>query len=366
MFRRLGKIIACSLAVVGCGVGARRPPDNLSREPVPPRYGKLQVLGTHLCDSAGQPIQLRGMSTMGLQWHGGIVNDAAFAALAKDWKADVVRLAMYVGEGGYASHPELKQLVWNGVDLAVKHGLYVIIDWHVLTPGNPTHAVYKGAQAFFDEVSKKYAGVPNVLYEIMNEPNGELSWGEDLKPYAQKMVDTIRANDPDNVVLIGSGTWSQDVNVAAADPVKGKNLMYTFHFYAGSHGQELRAKVQAALDAGAAVFCSEWGTTNHTGAGKLYLPEAETWLAFLDQHRISWVNWSLCDKHESSAALISAAEVLRSGNKALMDRESLMVPEAMGPDGYVTWGADELSPSGTFVREKLRAAAVSRDQTAKQ
>jgi endoglucanase len=331
---------------------------------VPPRYGKLQVVGTHLCDSRGQPVQLRGMSTMGLQWEGAIVNDAAFAALAKDWKADVVRLAMYVGEGGYASHPELAQLVWTGVDLAVKHGLYVIVDWHVLTPGNPNHAVYKGAQAFFEEASRKYAGVPNVFYEVMNEPNGELSWREDLKPYAQRMVDTIRANDPDNVILIGSGTWSQEVHVAAADPVQGKNLMYTFHFYSGSHGPELRARVQSAIDAGAAVFCSEWGTSNHTGTGKLYLPEAETWLAFLDQHQISWTNWSLCDKHESSAALISPADALRSGNKALIERESLMVPEVPGPDGYPTWGADELSPSGTFVREKLRAAAAARGSMA--
>jgi len=143
--------------------------------------------------------------------------------------------------------------------------------------------------------------------------------------------------------------------LAAADPVQGKNLMYTFHFYPGTHGEPLRNKVQAALDSGAAVFCSEWGTTDHTGSGKLYLPEAETWLAFLDRHQISWTNWSLCDKSEASAALLSLAGAMKQGKTTLVDRDTLMVPETMGPEGYVIWGADELSASGTFVRAKLRA-----------
>jgi endoglucanase len=346
------------LALFGCGAAAQRSsPESLSREPVPARYGRLQVVGPHLCDSSGKPVQLRGMSTMGLQWSGGIVNDAAFAALAKDWKADVVRLAMYVGEGGYGVHPELKQLVWQGVDLAVKYGLYVIVDWHVLTPGNPNDPVYQGAQAFFDEASRRYAQVPNVIYEVMNEPNGDVSWVTDLKPYAQKTIATIRANAPESIILIGSGTWSQDVDVAAAEPVPGKNLMYTFHFYPGTHGQALRDKVQVAIDRGAALFCSEWGTTNHTGGGPLFLPEAETWLAFMDQHLISWTNWSLSDKSESSAALVSLAEAQRLQKQSLMERDDLMRPETLGPEGYPIWGPDELSPSGAFVRDKIRAKA---------
>jgi endoglucanase len=360
MLRSLPISTIGGLALLGCGAtSGGLSPGGPSQAPLPTRYGKLQVVGTHLCDSAGKPVQLRGMSTMGLQWKGEIVNDAAFAALAKDWKADVVRLAMYVGEGGYSAHPEIKQIVWKGVDLAVKYGMYVIIDWHVLSPGNPNDPVYEGAQAFFEEAAHRYAHLPNVVYEIMNEPNGDLSWAQDLKPYSQKIVAAIRANDADNIILIGSGTWSQDVDQAAADPVQGRNLMYTFHFYPGSHGQPLRDKVQVAIDLGAAVFCSEWGTTNHTGTGPLYLPEAETWLAFLDQHQISWTNWSLCDKDESSAALVSLGEALRTSNRSLLERESLMQPETMGPEGYPIWGPDELSPSGAFVREKIRVKAVA-------
>ena len=291
---------------------------------------------------------------MGLQWYGEVVNAKAFTALAKDWQADVVRLALYVGDGGYGKHPELKQLVWKGVELAVANGMYVIVDWHVLKPGNPNDPVYSGAQAFFDEVSRKFGKSPNILYEIMNEPNGELDWA-DLKPYAEKMVATIRANDPEGIILIGSGTWSQDVNLAAADPVAGKNLMYTFHFYAGSHGPALRSKVQEAIARGAAVFCSEWGTSEASGNGGPYLKAAEEWLAFLDRNLVSWVNWSLCDKSETSAALKSLATAMKEGNKALADRESLLVPATMAPDGYAVWEPEALSASGAFVREHLRA-----------
>jgi endoglucanase len=325
--------------------------------PRPLRYGRLQVIGSHLCGADGEPIQLRGMSTMGLQWYGQVVNAKAFAALAKDWKADVVRLALYVGEGGYATHPDLKQVVWQGIDLAVAQGLYVIVDWHVLNPGNPNDALYDGAQAFFDELSRRYGKLPNLLYEIMNEPHGDLDWGRDLKPYAERMVATIRANDPDGIILIGSGNWSQDVNLAAADPVQGKNLMYTFHFYAGSHGPALRSKVQDAIDRGAAVFCSEWGTSEASGNGGPYVQSAEEWLAFLDARSISWVNWSLCDKSETSAALKSAVTAMKEGKDALASRDSLLVPETVGPDGYPVWPVDELSASGTFVRERMRAGA---------
>jgi endoglucanase len=334
--------------------------------PLAAKYGKLQVVGTNLCDGNGKPIQLRGMSTMGLQWYGDVVNEAAIAALAKDWKADVIRLAMYVADGGYATHPEFKQMVFKGADLAIKYGMYAIVDWHVLRPGDPNDPIYSGAEAFFDEVSKKYAKIPNIIYEIMNEPNGEVSWHQQLKPYAKKIIAKIRANDPDNVILIGSGSWSQDVDVAAADPIQGDNLMYTFHFYAGSHGEALRDKVKTAIDRGVAVFCSEWGTSEASGNGGPFLRETEMWLDFLDRHQISWINWSLCDKSESSAALISLPEALKQGKKALAERETLLVPQTIGPEGYPIWGPDELSPSGAFVRAKMRAKAPASGEAIKK
>jgi endoglucanase len=352
--------LAVILAIAACAspsaqrIGPATPPPT---GPRPVKHGRLSVIDGHVCGSDGQPVQLRGMSTAGLQWYAEVVNDQAFAALAKDWKANLVRLTMYVGERGYAVQPGLMQHMEKGIELAIAHGLYVIINWAVHMPGNPNDDTYRGAQGFFDHLSRKYGKYPNLLYEIMSEPNGLVDWARDLKPYAEQTVATIRANDPEGIILIGSGTWSQDVDVAAADPVAGRNLAYTFHFYAGTHGEPQLAKVRAALARGVAVFASEWGTSECKGHVGPFVPESTAFLDFLEQHRISWANWSLSDKHEGSAAIKSLHVHMQEGRTAMMDRESLLVPATLGPEGYPVWGPEELSPSGAFVRARLRAQA---------
>jgi endoglucanase len=321
-------------------IGAAAFAETTEAAPTPvEKYGRLQVVGARLCDARGDPVQLRGMSSAGLQWYGGIINEDSFAALARDWGCDVIRLALYVGEGGYAAHPELKDLVAEGVDLATRQGLYVILDWHVLTPGDPNDPIYSGAADFFGEMARAYGSRPNVMYEIMNEPNGELTWPKDLKPYASRLVAAIRAVDPVGIILIGSGTWSQDVDFAADDPVVGANLMYTVHFYAGTHGSILRGKISRALAEGAAVFCSEWGTSEANGTGGPYIESSEEWLKFLDDRGISWVNWSLSDKDETSAAF-------KAGTP--------LAPDVVGEGGYRIWSPERLSASGAFVRAKIK------------
>jgi len=318
-------------------------------------YGQLQVLDGKICDEGGEAVQLKGMSTMGLQWYGDVVNADAFDALAYDWECDVIRLALYVGENGYASRPDLKNLVHKGVKLAIERDIYVIIDWHVLTPGDPNDPIYSEAENFFREMARTYGDYPNVIYEIMNEPNGSLSWRNDLKPYAQKMVDTIRSEDKDNLILIGSGRWSQELHIAAADPVEGENLAYTVHFYSGTHGDSLRSNVRSALRQGQAVFCSEWGTSEATGDGGPYLEKAAEWLDFFDENSIGWVNWSLATKNESSAAFNALLTEYQEGKGAVViQEETPLVPEEIHPDGYKYWPVDQLSASGAWVRARIK------------
>jgi endoglucanase len=305
-------------------------------------HGKLAVDKGKLVDQAGKAVQLRGMSTMGLQWTGDFVNDAAFEALAKDWKADVVRLAMYVGEGGYAADPSVKDILVKGLDLAIAKGLYAIVDWHVLTPGDPNDPLYSGVDAFFKDIATRYAAYPNVIYEIANEPNGSaVNWKKNIKPYAERLVGLIRSIDPDNLIVIGTGRWSQDVDFAADDPVAGKNLAYAIHFYAGTHGAILRGKVQDALAKGACVICTEWGTSKADGSGGNFFPASDTWLKLFDDAGISWLNWSLSSANETSAAF----------------RPGINPEPELGPDGYPAWEPEALSPSGAYVRAKLRGEA---------
>lgn len=294
--------------------------------------GWLRVDGVQLVNENGQPVVLRGMSSHGIQWfpqytsYRSIENTAARGA-------SVFRVAMYVEQGGYMQHPDLmKQRVLEAVENAVKAGVYVIIDWHILEDGNPlTHA--DAAAAFFDEMSRRYAETPNVIYEICNEPNGNITWSGDVKPYAERMVRTIRANSPSGIILIGSPTWDQDVDQAAADPVAGTNLMYTLHFYAGTHHQALREKADRALALGAPIFVSEWGTSAADGSGGVFFESSDQWLRWMDEHSISWCNWSLCDKDETSAAL-------RPGTPA-----------------DIVWTNDNLSASGRYVFARFGRSA---------
>ncbi|MBN1648197.1 MAG: glycoside hydrolase family 5 protein [Spirochaetales bacterium] len=323
-------------------------------------YGQLQVKDGKLTDGEGNPVQLRGISTHGLQWFYQLINEKTFDAIKYDWQADIIRLAVYVGENGYKNHPQMIDFVYEGIDLAIARGMYIIVDWHVLNPGNPNDPIYDGAEDFFKKIARKYGKYENVIYEIMNEPNGKVVWGKDLKPYAQKMVNLIRKYDPDNLILIGSSLWSQDVDIAAADPVQGENLMYTVHFYSGTHGQSLRQKVERALNKGVGVFCSEWGTSEANGTGGPFIKKAEEWLAFFDKHNISWVNWSLANKPETSAALQGPRQILdENGNETGdMTSKTPLVPDQLNSDGIPYWPPEQLTESGNFVRARLRGEYI--------
>lgn len=294
------------------------------------QHGQLHLSGVNLVDKSGAPMQLRGMSSHGLQWFGQYVNDSSIKWLRDDWNANVIRAAMYTADGGYISNPAIKDKVIETIDAAIKLGVYVIVDWHVLADNDPN--IYKSnAIDFFKDIASRYGNTPNVIYEIANEPNGYANWNQHIRPYAVDVINAIRSIDPDNVVIVGTGTWSQDIQDAADNRLSDRNVMYTLHFYAGTHGQYLRDRVDYARSKNAAIFVTEWGTSEASGDGGVYDSQTRTWISFLNQRGISWVNWSLCDKTEASAALAPGASA--TGN----------------------WQDYNLSASGRLVRELMRA-----------
>ena len=263
--------------------------------------GRLKLVGNQLSNECGNPVQLRGMSSHGPQWFQNCYTTSSLDALANDWKVDVFRLAMYVQEGGYVNDPNRwKAWIDNMVAECGKRGIYCLIDWHTLNPGDPS-ANLTEARDFWNYMSTKHKGDKHVLYEICNEPNG-VSWDR-VKTYAQDIIPRIRANDPSTIIIVGTPTWSQDVDVAANSPLTGSNLMYTLHFYSGTHTQWLRDKANAALSKGLALFVTEFGTSEASGNGGPYLDETQRWIDWMASKKISWVNWSFADKDEVSAAL---------------------------------------------------------------
>lgn len=275
--------------------------------------GRLQVSGTKLTDESGNIIQLRGVSTHGISWFPDYVNYDAFATLRDGWGANVVRIAMYPEEyNGYLSGGDkaaLKQIIDNGVNYATELGMYVIIDWHVLNYAPSRHT--QEACDFFAEMASKYSGHDNVIYEICNEPVGA-DWNSDIKPYAETVIGTIRQFDDHALILVGTNTWSQDVDSVVGNTLDDGNVMYVAHFYAGTHKENIRNKISTALNAGVPVFISECSICDASGNGGIDYASAKEWLDFMNSNQLSFIAWSLSNKAETSA-LISSGCSAKSG-----------------------------------------------------
>lgn len=297
------------------------------------KHGVLSVNGTDLVDQRGEKFRLRGMSTHGLAWFPDYVNYNTFRFLRDDWNTNCVRLAMYTAEGGgYCTGGDkewLKSLVKNGVEYATQLGMYVIVDWHILSERDP-RTYQEEAKKFFDEMSRLFADNGNVIYEICNEPNSGPSWN-DIKSYANEIIPIIRANDPDSVIIVGTPTWSQDIDQAAASPLDFENVMYALHFYAATHTDWLRSRMESCINGGLPVFISEFGICDASGNGWVDINQANAWYDMISRYNVSYMCWNLANKNESSS-------IIQSGCSKLYG-----------------WEDGELSEQGRWVRDKFRS-----------
>ncbi|MFI7120270.1 cellulase family glycosylhydrolase [Amycolatopsis sp. NPDC049868] len=318
---------ADSLSVEGGGGSGTGTPVSIN--------GKLHVCGVKLCNQYGKPIQLRGMSTHGIQWYSQCVKTASLDALAIDWKADILRVAMYIQDDGYESNPrKFTDMMHNYIEEATKRGMYVLVDWHQLDPGDPN--VNTGlAKTFFTEIAQRHKDKVNIIYDVANEPNG-VSWA-DVKRYAEEVIPVIRAQDPDSVVFLGTHGWStfgisdgRDENDILNNPVNATNIMYTFHFYAASHHDEHYEALARTADR-IPVFVTEFGTQTYTGDGGNDFTYSQKYLDLLAAKKIGWTNWNFSDDFRSGA-------VFKTGTCA----------------GNSFTGTSMLKPAGVWVRDRIR------------
>ena len=314
------------------------------------RHGKLSVQKVDgyaapiMVDQNGVPTQLRGASTHGMHWFPQYVNQNAFQTLRDDWGINMVRLVCYPRDGGSVGYltggdstkQQLDTLIQNGVDYATKLGMYALVDWHVHAY-NPNEYL-KEAKIFFTKYATMYKDHDNVLYEICNEPTGT-NWysgnGKDLYTYCSEVIKTIRAIDPDAIIICGTNTWSQDVDQVAAKPMKAlgyENIMYTFHFYSASHKENLMKKVRLATKDGTPIFVTEFGICSADGNGSYDPENADRWIALLDELNISFACWSYSNCNEKSAYFKSSCS-------------------NAGGD----WTADDLTTTGKWLINTCRA-----------
>ncbi|MBU2491636.1 MAG: glycoside hydrolase family 5 protein [Bacteroidetes bacterium] len=324
-FAGLISILLLCLFFVSCKASPTENPEG-NKQTIVERFGVIHTDGNKIVDKNGNTVALHGMSLFWSQWMPQYYNADCVKWLYEDWNCTVVRAAMAVEAGGYLTNPAAEMAKVKAViDACIKVGIYVIVDWH----DHNAELHREQAVSFFKEIATQYGDKPNLIYEIYNEPIHS-SWKNDVKPYAEEVIQNIRAVDPDNLIIVGSPTWSQDVDIAAADPILYNNIAYSLHFYSATHKQELRNKAAAALNRGAALFVSEFGTCESSGTGIIDYQELDRWYSFIKTNNLSTCNWSIADKDETSAAL------------------------KPGASGKGNWSDEQLTVSGKYVKAKIK------------
>lgn len=291
------------------------------------KNGHLSVKGTQLVNQQGDPIMLRGVSLGWHNWWPRFYNSETISWLNKDWNCNLVRAAIGVEpDGAFLKNPAFAyEKLYTVIDAAIQNGMYVIVDWH-------SHHIYTDeAIDFFKIVATKYKGIPNLLYEIYNEPEKD-SW-EDVKAYSEKLINAIRGIDRTAIILVGSPHWCQDIHIVADNPIMGHtNIMYTVHFYAATHKQFLRDRADYALNKQIPIFVSECAGMEATGDGPLDMEEWNVWQSWMNKNSISWVGWSLADKNETCSMITNTSSPMSK------------------------WIESDLKPWGKLIRETLRSS----------
>ena len=292
--------------------------------------GALRIAGNQMVNKDGIAPQLRGISLSWSLWAGKkYYNTNVVDWLAKDFKISLLRASMGVQpDSGYLNNrDEQMRLMTTVIDQSINNGIYVLIDCH----DHNAEQHLEESKTFFAIMAKKYSGKPNVIYEIFNEP-AKQSW-DVIKAYSIEIIKTIRQYDSKNVIVVGNPRWDQDVDIAAADPIKGfDNLVYSFHFYASdpNHQEKLRKKAELAMKRGIALFVTEWGVGESNGDGEFNREKTALWLNWMEKNKLSWVNWNITDKKETTA---------------------LLLPGASAKGG---WSDEQLTDAGKYIKEQLR------------
>ena len=268
--------------------------------------GALSVQGNQIINAKNEVVSFAGNS---LFWSNDyykgnkFYNKELIEWLKDDWNTDIIRCPMTADpdiQDSYLFDPKTnEEKLTTVVDIAIELGLYVIIDWHShKAEENEAEAII-----FFQKMARKYGEYPNVIYEIYNEPL-RVTWDDVVKPYSENVISAIREIDSDNIIVVGSPKWSQEVDTASENPIKGfKNIAYTLHFYAGSHKNWLMNKAQKALDNGVALIVTEWGTVNADGNGDIDYESTKAWMDFMKKNNLTHCNWSINDKEEGASIL---------------------------------------------------------------
>lgn len=302
--RSLAIAAIASSILCSCGKSAKEN-QSADDETVATTVAPLHVKGSALLYADGDTAVLTGPS---FGWHSiwdRFYNPSTVKALKEKWNANITRVAIGAHHSGDIvgtydmDSAKAVDLAMKVIDAAIDNDMYVICDWH-------SHEnTIDNAKSFFSAISGHYGDTPNILYEIWNEPL-EIPWQE-IRDYATEVIPVIRENAPGSVIIVGTPRWDQDVDSAAVAPLDFPNLLYSLHFYAGTHKDWLREKADKAIAAGLPLIISECGSMDHTGDGPIDYESWNEWVKYADDNHLSMLMWDIADKNETCSMLSPTA-----------------------------------------------------------
>jgi hypothetical protein len=287
-------------------------------------FGAMKSVGNRIHgEKNGAPMQVKGASFFWSNWSAKYWNAATVDLMVDEWKVEILRAAWGVENNGTPYSTD-HTILYNVVDRCIERGVYVIIDWH-------THGLEQNvaaAKTFWNKVfddRPHYANHPAVVFELFNEPNFVSEGGPDwnrAKQVQEEVLAVIRARGANNLAIIGTPNFSQDIDVATSNPINDPNVAYTLHWYAPNHCAPIWNKIPTAMNNNKAVFGTEWGFWDRAEwsqcGGLDAYAAANEWMQRCDQNKISWASWAISDKPDEQSSLFWSGSIAGNWLKAYL------------------------------------------------
>lgn len=222
---------------------------------------RLQVVGNEIRDEKGSRLILKGVNILDpasmvqyyKHWEPG------YFRKIKEWGAKIIRIPVHYPAFKWFEEKEKGsyiRLLDQAVEWASREGIYSIIDFHSI--GWPPTGEWQNTQwedpnwgqiykfttqelkDFWDKISKHFANDTRIaFFDLFNEPAKGLPNGSDTslqawlewRDLAEQLIDIVRKNDPNRIVLVGGLQFSYDIRYAKDYPVRREQVVYSVHIY---------------------------------------------------------------------------------------------------------------------------------------
>ena len=298
----------------------------------------LSVSGIEIVAN-GQPVRLHGVNMGDPFWARNPdwypeYSLADYGTLSEDWRANVVRISVFPTQWKNMDHSVLLDGLGEQINAAFDNNMYVIISYHVIGwpdgyyqpaySGNPADTYDSSmsvATSFWAAVTQTYGSDTRIIFDLWNEPvhpDDFTLYGSDpnplwpdLKGYYESLIQTVRDNDGQNIIIATGNRWASWLVGIKDDPLTDPDVIYAYHKYSVN---ELNTPGEWDKDTGGLigikpVIVSEWGYEDTDAGANPTWPGSQAsygdpFTKWMDTHNLSNLAWMY--HHDWTPALLKS------------------------------------------------------------